>query len=82
MKARNAVRDQGKLCAWEDYVRATDFRVPHELEDTKSVDRLFVFDNENEQTARASLSKMLSEWDADTEQVWAQDLTEDKNNFD
>jgi hypothetical protein len=33
------------------------------------VDRLFVFDNENEQTARASLSKMLSEWDADTEQA-------------
>jgi predicted kinase len=62
MKARNAVRDQGKLCAWEDYVRATDFRVPHELEDAQAVDRLIVLDNENEETARASLSHLLSEW--------------------
>jgi hypothetical protein len=59
MKSRNSDRDIMKLAQWEEYVRKTDYSVPQTLESSAAVDKLFVFDNENNETATASLEKLL-----------------------
>ena len=59
MKSRNSDRDIMKLAQWEEYVRKTDYSVPQTLETSAAVDKLFVFDNENNETATDSLEKLL-----------------------
>lgn len=59
MKARNSPRDVLKLARWEEYVRNTDYSAPRMLETSGAVDKLFVFDNENNETAIESLKKFL-----------------------
>jgi len=59
MKARNARRDRGKLLAWEAYASAIRYDPPQLLADSGAVDRLFIFDNRNLQTAEESLARLL-----------------------
>lgn len=59
MKARGSDRDSGKLARWEEYVASIDCRIPTDLETAGAVDTLFVFDNENEAAATASLEQLL-----------------------
>ena len=59
MKARSSDRDNGKLARWEEYAASVDHRIPTDLEAAGAVDTLFVFDNENETAASASLQQLL-----------------------
>ena len=59
MKSRNSDRDIMKLAQWEEYVRKTDCSAPQTLLTSDAVDRLFVFDNENNEIATHSLEKFL-----------------------
>lgn len=59
MKARNSDRDAMKLLEWEKYVQQVDYSVPSALETCGAVDRLFVFDNENDEAAKVSLERLL-----------------------
>lgn len=59
MKSRNSDRDIMKLAQWEEYVRKTDCSAPQTLVTSDAVDKLFVFDNENNETATHSLEKFL-----------------------
>ena len=59
MKARNSDRDGLKLAGWEAYVAGTDYSAPYALAASGAVDRVFVFDNENDQTAAACLQELL-----------------------
>lgn len=60
MKARNSDRDVLKLAQWDEYVRKTDCSIPSSLETSGAVDKLFVFDNENNETAAKSLEAFLN----------------------
>ena len=60
MKKRNSNRDQIKLSNWDEYLKTTDRSVPKELEEFSAFDKLFVFDNENDKTAKASLENFLN----------------------
>ena len=60
MAQRSSDRDSEKLKNWDEYVKNIDFSAPTELLTTSAVDKLIVFDNENEQTARASFSNILN----------------------
>ena len=59
MKARNSDRDAMKLLEWEKYVQQVDYSAPSALETCGAVDRLFVFDNENDKVAKNSLERLL-----------------------
>ena len=59
MKERNSDRDVMKLERWEEYVRKTNYSAPLTLETSGAVDKLFVFDNENGETAKKSLEKFF-----------------------
>ena len=59
MKSRNSDRDIMKLAQWEDYVRKIDYSTPEILATIGAVDKLFVFDNENSDTAAESLRRLL-----------------------
>ena len=59
MKARGSDRDTEKLARWEEYILKTNYSVPQTLETVGAVDKLFVFDNENDETAMESLKKIL-----------------------
>ena len=59
MKARNSDRDREKLLHWDEYVRKTDYSIPTALEQNAAVDRLIVFENANDETAQASLARVL-----------------------
>ncbi|MBQ7400214.1 MAG: AAA family ATPase [Clostridia bacterium] len=59
MKKRNSTRDIHKLNNWEDYVKKINFSPPFELEKKDAVDRLILFDTNNEETIRESLDKTL-----------------------
>jgi dephospho-CoA kinase len=58
MKERNSDRDAQKLASWDAYVQKTDYSPPEHLQEIGAVDHLLVFDNENEQTAKASLNTL------------------------
>ena len=60
MKERGSDRDTLKLASWEEYAQKTDYSAPHALETAGAVDTLFVFDNENNETAAESLEKFLN----------------------
>ncbi len=59
MKQRSSDRDVGKLAAWEEYVRRTDYSAPEVLLEQDAVDRLFVFDNGSDESAAAALHEFL-----------------------
>ena len=59
MKARNSDRDVQKLANWDEYRRKTDYTSPHALEACGAVDKFFIFDNKNNETALKSLKKLL-----------------------
>lgn len=59
MKARNSDRDAMKLAQWEEYLRKTDYSLPSSLKTSGAVSELFIFDNENNETATKSLKKLL-----------------------
>ena len=59
MKARNSDRDVQKLANWDEYRRKTDYTSPDALEACGAVDKLFIFDNKNNETASKSLEKLL-----------------------
>ena len=60
MKSRGADRDTMKLAEWEEYIKKVDYSIPEELGRQGAVDKLFVFDNENDEAAKASLKELLS----------------------
>ena len=59
MRARNAERDRQKLLNFAEYRRTVDTSAPLPLQETEAVDRLIVFDNENEKTFASSLRTVL-----------------------
>ena len=59
MKARNLARDSMKLAHWDEYVGKTAREIPFDLATKGVVDHLFVFENENSETADESLQKLL-----------------------
>jgi hypothetical protein len=59
MKARSSDRDAIKLAQWEKYVQQVDYSAPQSLVESSAVDKLFVFDNENDEIATGSLRKLL-----------------------
>ncbi len=59
MKQRASDRDHSKLAAWKEYIQRTDYSAPVLLEELGAVDRLFVFDNENDETAEMALQEFL-----------------------
>jgi hypothetical protein len=59
MKARNSDRDTMKLAQWEEYVRKTDYSLPASLRTSGAVDEIFIFENENKETATKSLQAFL-----------------------
>ncbi len=60
MKKRNAPRDGKKLACWEEYARSTDASAPEALLRAGAVDELILFDNENADTAEASLLRAVA----------------------
>ncbi len=59
MKKRNSVRDVHKLNNWEDYVKKVDFMPPYELEENDAVDKVIVFDTNDDETLKKSLDETL-----------------------
>lgn len=59
MQARNSDRDRNKLADWDAYVQGIDYSAPQMLEECGAVDKLLVFDNEDAETAKASLLKIM-----------------------
>lgn len=59
MKARNSDRDTMKLAQWEEYVRKTDYSLPASLRTSGAVDGIFIFENENNETATKSMQAFL-----------------------
>ena len=60
MKKRGALRDEKKLARWEDYLKGTDRNAPLALQEAQAIDRLIIFDNENDDAASASLREALA----------------------
>jgi len=60
MKARNSDRDTMKLAQWEEYIRTTDYSLPSALKTGGAVDEIFIFENENNETAAKSLKEFLT----------------------
>ncbi|MBQ3506022.1 MAG: AAA family ATPase [Clostridia bacterium] len=59
MKNRNSNRDSLKLGNWSEYVKTIDYSIPTPLEENGVVDKLIVFDNANDNTARKSLRETV-----------------------
>ena len=59
MRQRGLDRDTEKLAEWDSYVSRVDYSAPDGLVTSGAIDRLFVFDNENEAAAEASLKALL-----------------------
>ena len=59
MRSRNSPRDILKLQDWDAYVQRTNYSAPVELRELGAVDHLLIVENENEQTAHASLDEVL-----------------------
>ena len=60
MIRRNSDRDTLKLKNWDAYIKTIDFSAPTALADEGAVDRLIVFNGENEETTAASLNETLA----------------------
>lgn len=60
MKKRNSDRDIRKLENWEEYVKKTNFTPPSELEKSKAVDKLIIFDTKDGESFERSLKEALS----------------------
>lgn len=60
MKKRNSDRDIRKLENWEEYVKKTNFTPPSELEKSKAVDKLIIFDTKDGESFERSLKETLS----------------------
>lgn len=64
MKSRNSDRDGEKLKNWEEYVKKITFAPPYELESDSAVNKMIIFDNNDEMSFEHSLAdvvKMISE---------------------
>ena len=59
MVKRNAERDRFKLADWDSYVKNIDYSPPTLLEDENAIDKLIVFNSENDETTKESLKKAL-----------------------
>ncbi|MBQ7976221.1 MAG: AAA family ATPase [Clostridia bacterium] len=61
MKKRGSERDVLKLKNWQDYIKNINFNPPLELETKGAVDKLIVFNTNNDETMRDSLIKTLEQ---------------------
>lgn len=59
MKKRNSVRDTEKLKNWDEYVKKINFTPPFELKNNGAVDKFIIFDANNEENVKKSLSEVL-----------------------
>ena len=59
MKKRNSARDVHKLNNWENYVKKIDFTPPYELEENNAVDKVIIFDTNNDEIIKKSLNETL-----------------------
>ncbi len=59
MKKRNSNRDADKLLHWDEYVKKINYSIPISLEEKNCVDKLIVFENENNESANSSLNKVI-----------------------
>lgn len=60
MKSRSSDRDVYKLANWDEYVKKSNYGIPTDLTSHMSIDKLYVFDNDNENVAEGSLNNLLS----------------------
>lgn len=59
MKKRNSARDVHKLNNWGNYVKKIDFTPPYELEENNAVDKVIIFDTNNDEIIKKSLNETL-----------------------
>ena len=60
MKKRNSERDVLKLLNWEDYIKNINFTPPAELEADGAIDKLIIFDANDDMALKKSLKETLS----------------------
>ena len=60
MKLRNSERDTKKLENWDEYFEKTNYSVPFSLESSGAVDKVFEFNNEENESAAESLKDFLN----------------------
>ncbi len=59
MKKRNSSRDVQKLKNWEAYMKKIDFTPPFELKEKNAVDKVIIFDTNNDTKFKQSLEETL-----------------------